>query len=520
MKKTLKMYYTSDTHSYLFPTDYINKEEKNMGVLSCISEFKKDGNTLILDGGDTVQGSAFAKYMWSNTNEGSLVAEVFNGAPYDYVTLGNHDFNYDYSGMARFLNELKAQCVVANVVDHTNELGLKPYVIHTLENGLKVGLVGIVTDYVNLWEKPEHLKNFEVKDTFEAAKWALEQVKAESDITVCIYHGGFECDLETGVSLAKGKENVGYRICKELDFNVLLTAHQHMPVEGRVLFGTYTLQLPANGQKYAEVNVEVAEDGTLNITSECKVPHAIKMDEESIKEAVDTNVHDKVANWLDVQAKVQVWLDQKLGGFTEEIPALSKLEVALHGSRLADFCNQIQLEFTGADFSCTGLGNMPMGFAKEVTTRDVMGAYQFPNTIKVLELDEAILKRALERAAEYFTLNEDGTIVISDCFLNPKVEHYNYDFFAGFSYTFDLTKPVGQRVVEILKDGKPLGNQKYTIAMSDYRATGTGGYECYQECPVVKEYDVDIQALAIEYISKHQPVEITVKSDLTLKTTK
>ena len=161
-----------------------------------------------------------------------------------------------------------------------------------------------------------------------------------------------------------------------------------------------------------------------------------------------------------------------------------------------------------------------MGFAKEVTTRDVMGAYQFPNTIKVLEVDEDILRRALERAAEYYTLKEDGTIEISDCFINPKVEHYNYDFFAGMEYTFDLTKPVGERVVEILKDGKPLGDKKYTIAMSDYRATGTGGYECYQECPIVREYDVDIQALAIEYINNHKLVEIKVTSGLTLKTSK
>ena len=520
MNKTLKIYYTSDTHSYLFPTDYINKDTKNMGVLSCINEFKKDGNTLILDGGDTIQGSAFSKYMWTNTDEGCLVAEVFNSAPYDYVTLGNHDFNYDYSGLKRYLDTLKAECIVANVVDQTDKLGFKPYAIHTLENGLKVGLVGIVTDYVNLWEKPEHLTNFEVKDTYEGAKWALEQVKGQCDITVCIYHGGFECDLETGASLAKGTENVGYRICKELDFDILLTAHQHMPVEGRMLHGTYTLQLPANGQKYAALSVEVLEDGSVSITSECKVPEAIEMNAETIKDMVDAGVKDKVENWLEVQEKVQLWLDEKLGGFTEEIPPLSKLDLALHGSRLADFCNQIQLEFTGADFSCTGLGNNPMGFAKEVTTRDVMGAYQFPNTIKVLELDESILRRALERAAQYYTLKEDGEIVISDCFINPKVEHYNYDFFAGLSYTFDLTKPVGERVVEILKDGKPLGDKKYTIAMSDYRATGTGGYECYQECPIVKEYDVDIQALAIDYISKNTPVEIKVKSGLTLKTSK
>lgn len=511
MNKSLKIYYTSDTHGYLFPTDYITKGLRDMGILSCINEFEKDGNTLILDGGDTVQGSALSKYMWQNEADGCIIAEAFNSAPYDYVTLGNHDFNYDYSGMEKFLGTLTAKCLAANVVDHTDKLPIQPYVIHTLENGLRVGLVGIVTDYVNLWEKPEHLKNLTVSDTFEAAKRTLEAIKGQCDVSVCIYHGGFECDLETGKSLAKGKENVGYRICKELDYDLLLTAHQHMPLEGRMLHGTYTLQLPANAQKYAEVHVEVLEDGELQISAECKVPKAIEVSYENI-------ASEKAAKWIEMQEAIELWLDKKLGGFSEEIPALSKLELALHGSRLADFCNQLQLEHSGADFSCISLGNNPIGFKKEVTTRDVMGAYQFPNTIKVLEVDENIIRRALERCAEYYTLKEDGEIVISDCFINPKVEHYNYDFFAGFSYTFDLTKPVGERVVEILKDGKPLGNQKYTLAMSDYRATGTGGYECYQECKVVKEYDVDIQALAIEYIAKHKQVEISVKSDLTLKT--
>lgn len=499
MKRTLKMYYTTDTHGYLFPTDYVNKAEKDMGLLSCIKEYEKDGNTLILDAGDTVQGSAFVKYMWEKDQEGCTIADVFNYGNYDYVTLGNHDFNYDYTGMSRYLKNLNAQCVVANVVDRTGELNLKPYVIHTLENGLKVGIVGIVTDYVTLWEKPKHLTNFEILDTFSAAKHALETIKDQCDVTVCLYHGGFECDLQTGKQLAQGKENVGYRICKELDFDVLLTGHQHMPVEGRMLFGTYTMQLLPNAQKYGYVKVEVDDNGTLEITSENVTPKAISMDEVPEK-------------WAKMQEDVQAWLDMKLGGFTEEIPALSKLEVAVNGSRLADFCNQLQLEHTGADFSCIGLGNNPVGFSKEVTTRDVMAAYQFPNTIKVLEVDETVLRQALERCAEYFTLKE-GEIVISECFLSPKVEHYNYDYFAGFSYTFDISKPVGQRVVEIKVNGQPLGDKKYTLAMSDYRATGTGGYECYKTCPVVREYAVDIQELAIEYIKAHQEVQIMDKPD-------
>ena len=120
-----------------------------------------------------------------------------------------------------------------NVVDEAGR-ACHPYVIHALGNGLRVGIVGIVTDYVNVWERKENLAGICITDPFEAAKEALLHLKKEVDITLCIYHGGFECDLKTGERLQKTTESIGYRICKELDFDILLTGHQHMSVDGAV----------------------------------------------------------------------------------------------------------------------------------------------------------------------------------------------------------------------------------------------------------------------------------------------
>lgn len=493
MSKNLKIYYTSDTHGYIFPTDYINKEQKPMGVLSLKSSFKKDGNTLVLDGGDTIQGSAFAKYMWENQTDTNPITDVFNEVGYDYVTLGNHDFNYNYEGAYSFVKNLKAQCILANVIDHKGKLNFKPYSIRTLENGIKVGIIGIVTDYVSLWEKPEHLTHLEILDAFETMKTTLDIVRPLCDITVVIYHGGFEADIATGRILAKGKENIGYRVCKELDVDLLLTAHQHMPLEGRELFGTHVLQLPPNASKYAEINIEI-DGNTKSISSNFYFPNPIDSKEIS-------------KDLLQTQDKIQHWLDQDVGCFSQAIEPISKLDMSLKGSKLADFCNKVQLEYTGADFSCTSLGNNPMGFKEQVTTRDILAAYQFPNTIKVLEIDLNTLKKALERCGEYYAL-ENGKVEVAECFVYPKVEHYNYDFFAGFDYVFDITKPVGQRVESITINAKPLEDKNYTIAMSDYRATGTGGYEFYADCLLVKEYGIDLQELIIEYVRKQKCVVV------------
>lgn len=127
------------------------------------------------------------------------------------------------------------------------------------ENGLRIGIAGIVTDYVNIWEKEENLKGIHITDPFEAAKRALAQMKEQTDLTICIYHGGFECDLESGETLSQTTENVGYRICKELDFDILLTGHQHMSVPGRDISCTYTVQPCDNAKEYQYLEVTMTD---------------------------------------------------------------------------------------------------------------------------------------------------------------------------------------------------------------------------------------------------------------------
>ena len=57
MDKTLSIRFTSDTHGYLYPTSYADHLTRPMGLMALAADFPHDGNTLIIDGGDTIQGS-------------------------------------------------------------------------------------------------------------------------------------------------------------------------------------------------------------------------------------------------------------------------------------------------------------------------------------------------------------------------------------------------------------------------------------------------------------------------------
>ncbi len=53
------------------------------------------------------------------------------------------------------MKKLNAVCLCANADDLKGDTGITSSYIFTLENGLRLGVAGIVTDYVNVWEKPK-----------------------------------------------------------------------------------------------------------------------------------------------------------------------------------------------------------------------------------------------------------------------------------------------------------------------------------------------------------------------------
>ena len=188
------------------------------------------------------------------------------------------------------------------------------------------------------------------------------------------------------------------------------------------------------------------------------------------------------------------------------------LEMAVNGSVIANFFNQVQLEASGADLSATSLGNVVKGFDRQVTIRDVVATYVFPNTLKTIRVDRRVLKAALERSAEYFDLDEAGQLQISRKFLSPIVMHYNYDYLYGLEVTVDVRRPVGDRVTSILYLGKELeADRKLTLCLNDYRATGTGEYPLYPQCELVKDQPTEIAQMIIEYIDKHKSVVVDQK---------
>ena len=515
MAKTLTIRYTSDIHGYFYPTNYADTQLREMGLMRLYPEYPRDDNTLILDGGDTIQGSPLTNYyhqlktiqqnsaLSSRRYGSNPMAAMMNLAGYQYITLGNHDFNYGLESLGDYLNNLNAQCLCANIRDKAGQLPIAPYAIHTLGNGLRVGLVGVCTQYVPRWEKAETAALLDVQDAFETARDVLSQIRDRCDLTVLLYHGGYERDLDTGRLLTDSNENEAWQICQELDYDLVLTGHQHIALSGRMLGNSFTTQPTYRAPHACAVTVTVHDDGTKDFSGTLLPATA-----EAPAEALEL--------LAPLEHQVQTWLDTPAGELHPPLPSQDHLYAALHGNPLSNFINMVQLEASGADVAACALPNEYKGFPAKVTIRDIVSTYIYSNTLVVLDMNGASLRKYMERTACYFDY-QDGTICLSEEFMRPKHQHYNYDYFMGVDYVLDISRPVGSRVVSLKKDGHELADDEpVSVCINSYRYHGTSGYDMLPVQKVLRDIQLDVADAIIDYILTHRRVDVDLHRYFTI----
>ena len=300
--------------------------------------------------------------------------------------------------------------------------------------------------------------------------------------------------MASGALLSATDENQGYRICAELDYDILLAGHQHMAAENKRVCGTFTCQPADKAKEYIELDISV-ENGVSAVSRIC---HAGNNESAAAHELL-----------TPYEEQAAVWFDTPVGHLDAKLLPDEHIKMAANGSLIANFFNQVQLEATGADISATSLGNTVKGLNRDVTIRDIVSTYIYPNTLKTLCVTREQLKQALERCAEYFAIDANGRLEVSESFLTPIEQHFNYDYFSGIEAAFDIRRSVGDRVFSIKYKGEELSDDKrLTLCMNNYRASGAGGYDIYRQCQTVRELPTEIAELIIAYVDKHRNITV------------
>ncbi|MCU1425007.1 MAG: bifunctional metallophosphatase/5-nucleotidase, partial [Microbacteriaceae bacterium] len=421
--------------------------------------------------------------------------------------------------------DLEAPLLGANVVEAGTDTPYhKPYEIITRTidgQEVTVGVLGLVTPGVRIWDKAVVDGELEFKDMVETAKQHVPEVAAQADVVVVLAHTGLGTVSDADYVAADLNEDVAKNIAYQVpDIDVIVSGHTHLDKPSTIIenvAGDQVLVTQPNywAQSVSEVTLNLvpnAADGfdvdwsakapvvaphyARDVTTESPAVVAALADEhQATIDYVNTPVAESVA---ELPATTSRYEDTAIIDFINNVQA-ETVDAALEGTAYAD----IPVISEASPFSRTAL--FPKG---EVTIRDIAGLYIYENTLRGVQLSGAELKDYLEFSARYFTQVAEGTVFDPATGTNAVysatpngVPDYNYDALSGVDYTINVSKDVGSRIETLTySDGSPIAaDDQFILAVNNYRQSGGGGFPHVAAAPVVYDERQEIRQLLIDW---------------------
>jgi 2',3'-cyclic-nucleotide 2'-phosphodiesterase / 3'-nucleotidase len=498
---------TTDLHGNILPKDYYTDKSDARGLARAATIIKRarkeNPNLLLLDSGDTIQGTPLEYYHNKRNNQPpDPMMLAMNALHYDAMAVGNHEYNFGLNVLEKARGEARFPWLSANTYNQgTDRTHYTPYIVKEIA-GVRIGVLGLTTPGIPNWDNPQNYAGLEFREPVsEAKKWVpLLRNKERVDLVVVAMHMGLEEDLNTG-TINPGQvpnENEALAIARQAPgINIILMGHTHRDVPSLVVNCVLLTQADYWGKHVARVEVYLNKDQSGRWQIAAESAHTIPMDDAT--EADPETV--KLAEPYD--RETEKWLGRVIGESSEE---LSARDARFRDTAILDLVQRVQMEAGKADISMVANFNPQARIPKgPVTVREIAGLYVYENTLVVLEVTGQQLKDALEHSARYFRAYEPGKPA-SDL-VDEKIPAYNFDIAEGVTYDLDISKRFGARIQNLRFKGQPVRpEQKFRLATNNYRVNGGGGYTMYKDAPVVYRSSELIRDLIIDWVERNKTI--------------
>lgn len=501
----IAIYHTTDIHGHIFPTNYVNKE--NLGLLKILSYIDEDrekyDGSLLLDGGDLIQGSVMTNYLSKININNNPILELTKKAKYDAYIMGNHEFNYGLEYLYKSYEPVSDKVLNSNIEGLNFQY--KPYRIFNLK-GYKIAVIGLTTSYIPNWEEEDIIRDLKFYNPVEIYKKYEKELLDNSDKIVVLYHGGFEKSLDEyfiPTEVLNGENQASEMLEKFDSIDIILSGHQHRSFIRKVK-DVICSQPMNNGQNFTKIVLDTETNKSY-----------YELIEVSSLDLNIKNIYSDIFKKLN--SDLEKYLSKVIGQVEGDMSINNMFYARLNGHPFTNFLNKLQLELTGADISAVSLFDTAIGFKDKITVRDVLVNYPYSNTLRLIEISGEDLKHALEKTASYFD-KEDNQIIINPKYHYPKNRSYIYDIFYGIDYEIDLSRPFKNRVVKIIKDGSEINfNDKFTIALNSYRTINTKEFPFYRNKNIIKEINLDLSEIIINYIQEKKLISADCTRNFKIK---
>ena len=526
---------TTDLHGNILPIDYYTNKPDNRGlakVATIIKQARKeDPNLILIDSGDTIQGTPLAYYHNKKNNAPpDPMMLAMNALGYDALAVGNHEYNFGLDVLNKARREAKFPWLSANTYKvGTQETYYQPYILKEA-NGVRVGILGLTTAGVPNWENKPNYAGLEFRAPIdEARRWVqILREKEKTDVVIIAMHMGLEEDLRTGEA-SPGQvahENEALAIARNVpSVDAIFMGHTHREIPALFVAGSFVRGVVSNsarapffvynnvlltqanhwGRHLARADIYLDQDAkTKRWQVVAKQARTIPMDDKVQPDA------EIVALAKPYDEETQAYLSKVIGQSSTELTAT---DARFHDNALLDLIQRVQLEAGKGDVSMVAPFNLQARVAAgPVTVRDIAGLYIYENTLVTLEVTGQQLKDALEHSARFFRPYEAGKTPAE--LVDDKIPSFNFDIAEGVDYTLDITKPYGSRIQNLTFKGQPLDlKRKLRLVTNNYRVNGGGGYTMYRNAPVLYRSSEEIRQLIIEWLERNGTVPATATNN-------
>lgn len=500
---------TTDLHGNVFNWDYFTDGEfddadhNDVGlakISTLVNRVRKERgrhNTLLIDAGDTIQGTQLSYYYAKidpiTARRGPVhpMARAMNKIGYDAAALGNHEFNYGIPVLRKFEEQCDFPLLGANALDaRTLRPAFAPYVIKRVRTpygrDVRVAVLGLTNPGIAIWDKA----NVGGKMVFpgleeQAAKWVPKLRSMGADVVIVSAHSGSSGTSSYGDQLPYVENAAGLVAEQVPGIDAILVGHAHAEIPEYVVTNKKTgkpvvLSEPLKwGQRLTLFDFDLVwEKGRWVVEKVgAQVLNSNTVEEDRAVTSLLAGEHRKVV----------AYVNQVIG---TSVAAMSTAEAPWKDEPVIDLINLVQAEtvreaLAGGEYAGLPVLSQAACFSRtasipagEVTIKDAAGLYPFENTLEARLLTGAQLKDYLEYSARYYVRTAAGAPVDTSKLTNAEdIPDYNYDVVSGVSYDIDIAQPVGSRIVGLSFEGAPLDPAaEFVFAVNNYRASGGGNF--------------------------------------------
>lgn len=484
-------------------------------------KFGKD-KIILIDNGDLLQGTLVSQFaLTQKTEKENPMLTALKYIKYDAWVMGNHEFNYttnQRNPQLNYANNAGIATLGANIVlkeDGVNERGVaakkgqpfyQPYIIKTINfdknKKVRVAVIGFGNANNENWDRACNYPNEQFRSLDnpegllenEINKW-VEKIKKDNlaDVIIVSAHSGKSNDTNTVVEGFSMESQIISGVQGSKDVDLYIYGHDHQQNIEKIKNEDGKEVYIVNGGGTAVTrSIFTINFDRKNKISKCNVSStpanlADYKNDKKLEQAVNPWYKETIA-----------WAERPLGKFTGgwnkvafETKNKANEDLLVKQTEVANLIHKVQIwaswqdpQQKGATVSvsspCLQLNSdQKIEFTPQdgdtVSILNLSLLYKFSNNlICMVDMTPEQLYAWMNKIANNLMIDENGNPK-----LRPDASLHGTDTFFGVDYTFDLTKPEGQRVVKATINGQDLKTMKEPIrvVMNSFRIAGSHGFK-------------------------------------------